>query len=239
MNPRQRRGLLFLALAAGGAIAVFVWVAAYVSEVQSRVGSPVSVLVLSEPVPAFAPVSQASTTLERVPERWAPDHALRDPVELAGKVAATDLPAGAMLQEGMLIPEPAIDPGQREVAILVDAETGVAGKIQPGSIVDVFATYELREGADRCAVVLVPGARVVGVGRPATRQTLNESGVPTQQQSVAVTMTLTPQDALKVVQAESYATEVRLGLFRVGEAGTDPPAPYCGPIAPGGRGGTE
>ena len=237
MNPRQRRGLLFLAVAAVGALVVFVWIAGYVSEVSSRVGPPVRVLVLSEAVPAFTPISEASTRLEEIPERWAPQHAMRDPVELAGKVAATDLPAGAMLQESMLIPEPAVDPGQREVAILVDAETGVAGKIQPGSIVDVFATYELQDGAVRCAVVLVPGVRVVDVGRPATRQTLNETGVPTQEQAVAVTMTLTPQDALKVVQAESYATEVRLGLFRVGEGATEPPKPYCGPAAPAPRGG--
>jgi pilus assembly protein CpaB len=232
VNPRQRRGLLFLAAAGVGAVAVFVWVTAYVSDVRSQVGPPVGVLVLSEAIPAFSPVAETSTTLREIPERWAPAHALRDPVQLVGTVAATDLPAGAMLQEGMLIPEPSIEPGQREVAILVDAETGVAGKIQPGSIVDVFATYELREGTARCAVVLVPGVRVVDVGRPATRQTLNETGVPTQEQSVAVTMTLTPTDALKVVQAESYATEVRLGLFRAGEGGTEPPPAYCGPIPP-------
>ena len=41
----------------------------------------------------------------------------------------------------MLIAPPQLAPGQRELAILVDAETGVAGKIGPDSIVDVIATY--------------------------------------------------------------------------------------------------
>ena len=226
-----------MVLAGVGAVGVFLWVASYVSEVRSRVGPEVRVLVLGEPVPAFAPVTEANASLEAVPERWVPDHALRDPEQLAGLVTATELPAGVMLQTGMLIPEPSIEPGQREVAILVDAETGVAGKVRPGSIVDVFATYELGEGAARCAVVLIPGARVVDVGTPSTRQTLTEGGAPTQEQSVAVTMTLSPEDALRVVQAESYATEVRLGLFRAGEAGTPPPRPFCGPVPPRRAGG--
>ena len=36
---------------------------------------------------------------------------------------------------------PELATGEREIAILVDAETGVAGKISPGSIVDIVATF--------------------------------------------------------------------------------------------------
>ena len=41
----------------------------------------------------------------------------------------------------MLVTPPEINQGEREVAILVDAATGVAGKIAPGRQVDVIASY--------------------------------------------------------------------------------------------------
>ena len=41
----------------------------------------------------------------------------------------------------MLVTPPEINEGEREVAILVDAATGVAGKIEPGRQVDVIASY--------------------------------------------------------------------------------------------------
>ena len=46
----------------------------------------------------------------------------------------------------MLAAPPEINEGEREVAILVDASTGVAGKIEPGSDVDVIASYAAESG---------------------------------------------------------------------------------------------
>ena len=48
MNPRQRRAVLLLALAAAGLLGVFALVANYVSDVDTRVGPKVSVLVLTK-----------------------------------------------------------------------------------------------------------------------------------------------------------------------------------------------
>ncbi|MGH2662094.1 MAG: Flp pilus assembly protein CpaB [Actinomycetota bacterium] len=230
MNPRQRRGVILLGLAVLGGVAVFVLVAGYVADVRSQVGHMMTVQRLTEDVPAFTAVSADMVEEVRIPERWAPEHAITEPVDLAGRIASTDLPSGSLLQEGMLIPQPAIEPGEREVAILVDAETGVAGKISPGSVVDIFATFEV-DTANRCAVVLVPGASVVDVGRPAPREVVTEQGGLGQQAVVPVTFTLTPTDSLRLVHAESYATEVRLGLVRPGDAIVEPPAPFCGPKA--------
>ena len=47
----------------------------------------------------------------------------------------------------MLVTPPEISEGEREVAILVDAATGVAGKIEPGRQVDVIASYARRARA--------------------------------------------------------------------------------------------
>lgn len=237
MNPRQRRGVFLLGLAVVGAGAVFLIVARYVAGVRSQVEPLVTVQRLTRAVPAFDPVTPDDVEAIEVPERWAPDHAIRDPGQLVGLVAAVDLPAGSMLQEGMMTPEPGLQSGEREIAILVDAVTGVAGKVTPGAQVDIFATFEI-EGIGQCAVVLVPGARVVEVGVPATQQVPTQTGTLSEQSVVPVTFTLPPPDALKVVHAESFANEVRLGLIRPGEAAAEPPGQFCGPgVATPGRGG--
>ena len=101
---------------------------------------------------------------------------------------------------------------------LVDAETGVAGKIGPDSIVDVIATYP--DGQTKAAEsrVVVPGARIIEVGQPRLK---GGRGVQEQaadpEQVVPVTFALTPEQALLVSYAESKATEVRLALLRPGD----------------------
>ena len=47
----------------------------------------------------------------------------------------------------MLVPPPQLQEGQREEAILVDASTGVAGRVRPGDLVDVIASYAAEQGA--------------------------------------------------------------------------------------------
>ena len=68
----------------------------------------------------------------------------------------------------MLGSPPELATGEREIAILVDAETGVAGKISPGSIVDIVATFagDEQQGIKAESNVVVPGARIIDVGQP-------------------------------------------------------------------------
>ena len=155
-----------------------------------------------------------------MPKRWAPPSALRDRSKLVGKVAGTDLTKDSLLQDDMLIFPPDLAPGQREVAILVDAETGVAGKIGPNSIVDIVATYAGNEQAGIApkSTVVVPAARIIEVGQPKLkggRGVQEAEADPTQ--VVPVTFALTPKEQLKVTEAESFAQEVRLALLRPNE----------------------
>jgi pilus assembly protein CpaB len=223
MNPRQRRGLLLLVLAGLGLLAVFVLIASYVADVREEVDPKVELLSLSKPVRAFESVPDDAVTTVRMPERWAPPTALRDRAELVGLVAGSDLTKDSLLQKGMLISPPELAPGQREVAILVDAETGVAGKIGPGAVVDIVATYagDPQQGIAPKSTVVVPGARIIEVGQP---QLKGGRGVqpaeadPTE--VVPVTFALKPLEQLKVTEAESFAEEVRLALLRPGETST-------------------
>jgi len=159
---------------------------------------------------------------------------ITDPQDLTGKVAATDLAQGSYLQKGMLIDVPTLLPGQREIAILIDAETGVAGKVHAGMLVDIYATYQeqqLRNQRD-CAVRVISQARVIQVGQTQDAQRSNQA--PTRQagndatKSVPITFALSSQDSLKLTYAESFATKVRLALIGSRTDAKEPPlAPVC------------
>jgi pilus assembly protein CpaB len=220
MNPRQRRGLLLLVLAGLGLLAVFVLIASYVADVRTEVDPKIELLALSKPVKAYESVPDDAVTTVTMPKRWAPPTALRDRAELVGLVAGSDLTRDSLLQKGMLIAPPELAPGQREVAILVDAETGVAGKIGPGSVVDIVATFEGDPQRDipPKSTVVVQGARIIEVGQAQLkggRGVQEAEADPTE--VVPVTFALQPLDQLKVTEAESFAQEVRLALLRPGE----------------------
>src|SRR4051794_20311788 len=174
MNPRQRRAVLLLTLAVAGLLGVFVLVANYVSDVETQVGDKIVVLELSQPAKANEAIDDDMVTERTIPKRWAPKEAIKDRAALTGYVAASDIPANSILQEGMLVTPPDIAAGEREVAILVDAATGVAGKIVPGREVDVIASYAATaadtengtKSEPARSIVIVPGAKVIAVGTP-------------------------------------------------------------------------
>jgi pilus assembly protein CpaB len=219
VNPRQRRGLLLIAIAALGLVVVFVLIAGYVSDVRGEVDPKTHLLALAKPVEAHQAITDDMVKTVEMPERWAPPTALSDPGQLVGLVAGTDLEPGTLLQKDMLIAPPQLAPGQRELAILVDAETGVAGKIGPDSIVDVIATFPGGETKAPESRVVVSSARIIEVGQPRLK---GGNGVQEQAadpaQVVPITFALTPEQALVVSYAESNATEVRLALLRPGDS---------------------
>lgn len=210
MNPRQRRGAILIALAVVGAVGVFVAVASYVSDVESRLGPMATVLELRRPVPAYQAIPADAVAEVEIPRRWAPTTAIPTPVELAGVVAAADLPAGSLLQRGMIRPAPRIEQGEREIAILVDAETGVAGKIRPGDAVDIYATFPATQDRPPTSQIAVERATIIGVGRPETQQSRDEGFAADE--VVPVTFALTVDESLRLTYIESFADNVRLAL---------------------------
>jgi pilus assembly protein CpaB len=220
MNPRQRRGILLLTLAALGLLGVFVLVAGYVADVRAEVDPKVTVLALAKGAEKDKAITDDMVKTVELPRRWAPKTALRDRARLIGQVATSDAPAESIIQEGMLGPPPELATGEREIAILVDAETGVAGKISPGSMVDIVATFAGNDQTGRKpeSEIVVPGARIIDVGQPELK---GGNGIREQaadpQQVVPVTFALNPKQALVVTYAESFAEEVRLSLLRPGE----------------------
>ena len=212
MNPRQRRGALLLVLTALGAIAVFLAVVVYVGDISSRVGPMAEVVRLNRAVEAYQPIEGDMLEVVEVPERWLPETAVRSVGETSGLVAAAALPEGSLLQAGMLVERPGVRPGFREVAIVVDAETGVAGKVRPGDHVDILATVAGDDSRPARSEIWVSNALVLEVGLPRDVEGSDAAGNFSSSQGVPVTFALTSTDALRLAYVESFSVKLRLAL---------------------------
>lgn len=222
MNSRQRRGVVLLVVSAVCAVAAFAGVVAVVNDARSEVGDKVTAYELTKDVPAYERIDSSDVHRIQVPSRWLPDTAVRDLGQVRGKIAAVTLAKGSLLQTDMVAPRPELKPGQMEIAIMIDAETGVAGKITPGSRVNIFATFAGRKDTDPdLSRIIVAGAQVVDVGeikafdKDADSQRQSTEGVP-------ITFALDAEDAQRVAYAESFAEHVRLALVAPGDTAAPP-----------------
>lgn len=218
MNARQRRGALLMILALIGALAVFVSVFAYVNGVSKQVGPKSTAYTFVRDVTRNSVVAQTDLKEIEIPDRWIAAAAVRSFDASRGLVATADIRAGAVLQEGMVGPPPELAPGEREIAILIDAETGVAGKIRSGDSVDIYATFEAQQ-QDQQARVLVADAKVLAIGQlqQITGQARDQGAQRfSSDQVVPVTFALGVQESLKLTYAESFAVKVRLALVAPG-----------------------
>jgi pilus assembly protein CpaB len=207
VNPRQRRGVLLLLLALVGAVVVFVAIARYVGSVRSEVGPKADVLVLTRDLAAYTPLSADAVKRVRVPRRWIPPGSMPTSTrELDGKVAASDLPAGVYLENGMLTYPPDLRPGQRAVTASIDAGPGVSDRVHPGTVTDLFATFPQQDGKSACAARIISRALVLSVH-------------PRDNDRLSVTFALSGRDALRLAYAQSFAN--RIGTALISDAGDD------------------
>ena len=81
---------------------------------------------------------------------------------------------------------------EREIAIQVDAVTGIAGRVAPGDLVDVYAIFGTAE--DGVSRNLVRNVRVISVGGQQTRTSTDGQGALADEAVVPVTLALDPQE---------------------------------------------
>jgi Flp pilus assembly protein CpaB len=204
-----------MAVAAIGAVGVFVLVTSYLADVRSNLGPMVSVVAAAEDLPPFASPDGSALAVAEVPQRWLPPNSITDPSQIGDRVTAAAVPAGTVLSAGMFLERPAISPGEREIAILVDAETGVGGKLTSGAIVDIFATFEGDEDERPSVRIVVQRAEIIEVGSPVD---MTEDGIDRRSvgfgssERIPVTFRLSVEDARTLAFVESFATSVRLAL---------------------------
>jgi len=220
MNPRQRQGLLLVTIAAAGLLGVFLLIANYVTNVSKQVGPKTEILVLIRPLPAYQPVTASDLGEIAVPVKWAPANAMTLPSQALGLITTSQLNAGTDLQQGMLTQQSGPGAGNQEAAFTIDTESGVAGQITPGSLVDVIAVYgsggRLGKGY---AEFVERDIRVLNVGQLGA----NSGSAP-------IILSLTPEQSLALSYAESTASKLRFVLDAPGSSTTPVPVtPYSGP----------
>lgn len=211
MNPRQRRGLLFLLMAAALAVAVFLAVSSYVAQVDSQVGSRITVYRVAKPIESYSPLGASNLEAVEVPKRWAAPTSVSSLRELEGRRVGFPLAAGTVVTSDMLIPSTDLSPTEREIAINVNSVTGVAGRVRPGDRVDLYAVFADVPGLAPQVRVLVRDVRVVSIGGQQTvPDTNSESSGRDTKAVIPVTLALEPKESLSVTYANSFALEVRL-----------------------------
>lgn len=164
MSPRQRRGLLILAMAVLGAVATFAAVLSYTQTVSQQLGPRRPVVVLVRQVSQYQPIDAGSLDVRLIPTVFAPPGALSSVQEVAGRVSPLPLPAGTFLQNSTLMTLPSLQFGQRAVTVQADPEMSVGQTISVNDVVDVVAAY--RDGTKVTSLLQVSGARVLAVKRP-------------------------------------------------------------------------
>ncbi|MFF8193870.1 Flp pilus assembly protein CpaB [Streptomyces bobili] len=223
MNSRQRRGVILLLLSVLCALGAFAGVLSVIDDVQSKVGPEVTAYRVSSSVAPYTPLTAGQFEKVEMPERWLSANAVTDLADIRGKIAVTTLKKGSLLQSDMIVDQPALQPGQQEVAIMIDAATGVAGKITPGSSVNVYATFEgARESDPDQSKIIVTNARVLDVGDITALDPDRDDRGQQPTDAVPITFALSTLDAQRITYAESFAKRVRLALVAPGTPTTVP-----------------
>lgn len=228
MNSRQRRGIILLLLSVLSAFGAFAGVLSVIRDVNSKVGPEVSAYRLKADIAPYKELSAAQFEKIAMPERWLSANAVTDLDEIRGKIAVTTLRKGSLLQTDMIVRRPELAAGEQEIAIMIDAATGVAGKITPGSTVNIYATFEGEDEGDADqSRVIVQAAKVIDVGKLTALDPDSGSGSGGSRrratEAVPITFALQTLDAQRVAYAESFAEHVRLALVAQGSDTTVTP----------------
>ncbi|MER5311460.1 Flp pilus assembly protein CpaB [Streptomyces sp. NPDC002773] len=212
MNSRQRRGVILLLLSVLCALGAFAGVLAVISDVNSKVGPETTAYRIKKDVAPYAPLTASSFEKITMPKRWLSETAVTDLRQIQGRIAVTRLKAGSLLQTDMIVEQPELQPGQQEIAIMVDAATGVAGKINAGATVNIYATFAGENKGDASqSRMIVAGARVLSVGKLTPIRDSSDNSSRTSQ-AVPISFALSTLDTQRVAYAESFAEHVRLAL---------------------------
>ncbi|MFI6346292.1 Flp pilus assembly protein CpaB [Streptomyces sp. NPDC050560] len=224
MNSRQRRGVILLIVSVLCAIAAFFGVISVISDANSKVGPEVTAYELARDVAPYTKLDDGAFRKVSLPKRWLSDTAVTDLADIRGKVAVTTLRKGSLLQSDMIVEQPELKPGEQEIAIMIDAETGVAGKITPGARVNIYATFAADNDKEKSlSRIIVTDARVTDVGKITALDPNRDDNRDGPQEAVPITFALNPADAQRVAYAESFAEHVRLALNAPGAAADVPP----------------
>jgi pilus assembly protein CpaB len=210
---RRFRAFGFFAAALLAAFAAAAIANGYGDSVVSGYGELRPVLIASSDLPAGKPIDPtavaAALEVRRVPVRFAPPGALSAPAEAVGLVPTAAIPAGSYLLAAQLHPPRPAGPlaglggGRRPVEIAVSGAGALEAQSAPslGSRVDVAVTTEPSGSGDGRTYIAAPGVPLLGLG---------PGGEGAEGETATATLGLTRPQALRLIQAESFARRVTL-----------------------------
>jgi Flp pilus assembly protein CpaB len=212
MNRRLRAFGFLLAASIAAATAAAI-ANGYGDSVVSGYGELRPVLVASADLPAGKPIDPkaAGEELEvrRVPVRFAPPGALAAPAEAVGLAPSAAVPAGSYLLAAQLHPPRPAGPlaglggARRPVEIAVSGAGALEALGAPpvGAKVDVAVTTEPSGSGEGRTYVAAPAVPLLGLG---------PGGEGVEGETATATLGLTRQQALRLIEAESFARRVTL-----------------------------
>lgn len=108
---------------------------------------------------------------------------------------------------------------------MVDAETGVAGKVDRQSRVDVYATFNPGEGQpEACAYRVLTDIEILDIGDVGSTIDENTGGT---NDVVPVTFRLSPDQALNLTYAEAFSSSLRLAAVSPQGSGDPGGLEFC------------
>jgi pilus assembly protein CpaB len=179
------------------------------------------VLVAARPLQARDRLDPAelrdAVEVRRIPERFVPADALASPAAIAGRRPAVAIPAGGYVLSSELARSdsgpsvrPEADPGHRPVEITVTGAGALASGSAPMRRVDVVVTTEPGSGGgEGRTYVAAPEVELLQL-RAAEDGAGDVVPGPATGETQIATLALTRAQALRLIQAESFARAVRL-----------------------------
>jgi Flp pilus assembly protein CpaB len=179
------------------------------------------VLVAARPLEARELLGAArlrdAVEVRRVPERFVPADALASAAQVAGRRPAVTIPAGGYVLSSELVaprpsssPRPEADPGYRPVEITVTGAEALASGQSSEPRVDVVVTSEPGPGGGAGRTyVAAPAVELLDL-RAAEDAGGDVVPGPASGDTWIATLALTRAQALRLIQAESFARAVRL-----------------------------
>jgi Flp pilus assembly protein CpaB len=197
----------------------------YRADLSSQLGPLRSVVVAVRTLQAHRVVSpsivRAALQVRRVPARFVPPGALSIPEQALGRAPVAAVPAGDYLLASQLR-APGSGPGERrssrlgpgrtpvEVAVSAAGALAASGGDPVGGRVDVVVTTEPRAATATGRTYIAASAVRLLALRQATDGDPVGAGSSIGSGGWAATLALTRRQALKLIEAESYAREIRL-----------------------------
>ncbi|MBR0646329.1 Flp pilus assembly protein CpaB [Plastoroseomonas hellenica] len=168
------------------------------------------VVVAQQEIPRGAVVQPQMLAMLRV-ERVPDGGIATDAGAVIGRVAVERIPAGQMLSAGLLSASPAgaglavlVPAGMRAMTLRVAEDTGIAGLVRPGDMVDLLIATRDDQGGGPAraqvpdlARVVAEGVKVLAIGEQ-LEQEPQQPNAPRQASVRPVTFAVTPEQSLLI-----------------------------------------